>query len=44
LVQAVTEQFNRYFAIRLKYIQDQQSEGKETVTNFQEQPAQVKQA
>jgi hypothetical protein len=44
LVSAVTEQFNRYFAIRLKYIQDTQTEGKETVTNFQEQPAQVKQA
>jgi hypothetical protein len=44
LVKAVTEQFNRYFAVRLKYIQDQQTEGKETVINFQEQPAQVKQA
>ncbi len=44
LVRAVTEQFNRYFAVRLKFIQDQQAEGKETVINFQEQPPQVKQA
>lgn len=43
IVGAVTTQFQRYYATRLKYIQESQSEGKETVVNFPAQPAQARQ-